>query len=108
VRSVINCAPPRRAAGAHADKSRLVGRESGCLANLPSHDVSNNAKNVNVFVLDMFVFNSSHANAKKDAPYRSMKEYLELVDVLGCEGPGFTAMKNGVDRNSQEDQFLGK
>jgi hypothetical protein len=28
-----------------------------------------------------------------------MKEYLELVDVLGCEGPGFTAMKNGVDRN---------
>jgi hypothetical protein len=38
-----------------------------------------------------------------------MEEYSELVaDVLGFEGPGFIAIKNGVDRNSQEDQFLGK
>jgi hypothetical protein len=36
-----------------------------------------------------------------------MKEHLELVDMLGFEGPGFTAMKNGVDRNTQEDQLLG-
>jgi hypothetical protein len=49
---------------------------------------------VNVFVLDTVVLNSPHVSNAEDATYRSMKAYLELVDVLGFEGPGFTAMKN--------------
>jgi hypothetical protein len=52
------------------------------------------------------MFNSSLVNTE-DASYGLMKEYLELVYVLGIAGPGFTAMKNGADRNCQEDHFLG-
>lgn len=63
---------------------------------------------VNVFIPDVIVFNVVHRNAEKYVKSTDGRTQHQAFIGAQFEGPGFTAMQDGVDRYCQEDQMLGK